>query len=86
MRNKFFLIFIVFLFGGLAIGFSLWRLRTGKVKTNKALEGSSQILKLPDNIDLSILFSDKKFLELKKYGPKEIKIEEVGRRNPFAPY
>lgn len=49
------------------------------------IEQQSQILHLPDNIDISI-FSSKKFLELKKYGPQDIKIDEIGRKNPFAPY
>lgn len=85
MKNKFTLVFTMFVLMGLAIGFTLWKFKSADVKQSQDFQNLSEILKLPDNIDLSI-FSDKKFLELKKYGPNEIKIEEVGRRNPFAPY
>lgn len=86
MKNKFTtVLFILFLLTGLIIGFIFWKLKSREVKQAKGIESLSEILKLPDDIDISV-FSNKKFLELKKYGPKEIKIEQVGRRNPFAPY
>lgn len=85
MKNKFTTVLFILLLTGLIIGFIFWKFKSREVKQAKGVESLSEILKLPDNIDTSV-FSNKKFLELKKYGPKEIKIEQVGRRNPFAPY